>query len=1628
MNPRNRKTKGLAPATKLLRGLLTGLAALLTFAIAEAATLQVPADHPTIQAAINAANQGDIIVVAAGTYTESIHLNKDVTIRGANAGVAAGPNPGSRGIETIIDGGFIVSAAGATIDGVTIQNGRLSGSVRVGVAVAASNVTVTNTIIENVSSPAQSDGLSTQTGNNNLTLTHSTIRNNWRGIYLNPGSGHILAGNLITNNNGVGVGIGSDGQSDLTLTDNTISNHDLEGWGASAVGSNVVASGNSFIDNEVSVAHYGGSAIDANGNYWGPDGPDGAFVGDVTVLTHFTSSDFGEESLSAPVRNVTQSTVHATIHDAVAAAQAGDVLKLRAQEYTGASLTINKSLTILGPNGNMPGNDDARGGEAVISNLRLTVTAAGTVIDGVEILQTNDTSDAILVQAAATVKNSIIRREGVSTGTVTRGLTTSSGLDGYIISDNLFTGDASGGMFGGHKSWNSGVYLNGGSGTLSGNVFENCRTAVNADDFNAGIEITGNVFRECGSYLSFGGTVPTAGTYKISGNEFGIDWTEPTSLPSAFFNNSNVATTFRLDAVENTYGGIESTELGDAQKLAIEARNFHRGRSGRNGVVDFLENEQVVFLPFTTIASAVAAADSGDTVLVSPGDASESMTINKSLTLRGSNWNVPAADGSGAAPAGRGAETVWTVPTEIWPNAHNITIDGFHLKSGERVIRHNNIDTDNFVLKNSIVENTAAGANEHIHLFGPAVRQGWQFLNNRFIGSYNNGTIQFGPNDTDALVQGNDFMGAGNRALFGAPSNLVIRGNYFDSSNVTAINLNGLDNPLIENNQVRVSGFGFQLTTTNGGLVRNNVFTGVSAFNFGGINYMRGIDIFGSAFDGPNSSGLIIEGNEFHDFTSASISPDDQFRGIHIRQGAEGITIQGNAFSNTHTALATVATAPHVQGVVFFENVLSGVILGIVNGSPEELDATKNFWGDPTGPEGLGASVGANVLFSPWYADPSLVYLVTSANFEPLLVPAGATEVREDLFIGPGATVTVRGRLELTGSFELAPGAVLEVVGGDLVLPDGSLLSGTFTFFNSLGSIHIDGDTLIDGQGLILVSDVHVADGTTITVTGSLVIDGSRVDSDGTFTVDVTSGAEFTMARTRFEDGNISVSSGNSRIFDNRFTNATVAVTAAANGARVFHNIIDVLTNITDNGVGTIQVVDGWGNVTNASFTQNDLFLGWDISGLPATRTIDSNGNAYIQPNDPISATVNVAKLGANKIAAVEMLLGYSTDYFGGASLGLGPNWEATFGTVDDSTGVIGKFDTGVGLNFLFPDPEGTSEDQIVADLGLVAKADAEGTTEVFHRVRLATDDFGGETRLTTGGPSPGYLTPFTSNTPMVIIDGTPPLIDLTTATIEQDNEDLAAVIAVQGTIEISASAFDALAGIDDGDAVVTLVGPETYTATQVSVGAGPTIAGDDYTAYGFEYVVTPSTLNGLYNVVFTVTDRSGNVEEVTLGSVEINKNQISAEVRLEGLAAGEVTRDVTFVFTNGANAVLETRTRSVTFTNGIGSVTFADVNGNTANLSANAATHLRRRLPVVFDHNGQTLVEFDGANLLKGGDLNGDNVVNTLDFSILRFYWANVVAEEPAAVAADITGSGVVNQTDFNILQANFFQQGDPQ
>jgi len=92
---------------------------------------------------------------------------------------------------------------------------------------------------------------------------------------------------------------------------------------------------------------------------------------------------------------------------------------------------------------------------------------------------------------------------------------------------------------------------------------------------------------------------------------------------------------------------------------------------------------------------------------------------------------------------------------------------------------------------------------------------------------------------------------------------------------------------------------------------------------------------------------------------------------------------------------------------------------------------------------------------------------------------------------------------------------------------------------------------------------------------------------------------------------------------------------------------------------------------------------------------------------------------------------------------------------------------------------------------------------------------------------------------------------------------------------------------------------------------------------------------------------------------------------------------------------------------------------GGTTRLSAKTSWHLRKRLDVALDGNGQAA---DVGFALLGGDLNNSNSVNVLDYSVMKVNWGS------ADPGTDVNGDGTVQLLDYSLMKTNWFKLGDPQ
>src|SRR6185295_7698258 len=165
------------------------------------------ASYSTIAAALAAAGtvDGDTIRVAAGTYSDHLDVNKDVTILGANAGID-GADSGDRGPETVITGGMKISDSGVTVDGVEISGSYdttatpdIASPPHIGVLIGSANVTFKNSVFTPgdafISRPFGTTGAAT-----GFDFEHNLVHDWTRGAYFTAGSSGSITNNTFVDN------------------------------------------------------------------------------------------------------------------------------------------------------------------------------------------------------------------------------------------------------------------------------------------------------------------------------------------------------------------------------------------------------------------------------------------------------------------------------------------------------------------------------------------------------------------------------------------------------------------------------------------------------------------------------------------------------------------------------------------------------------------------------------------------------------------------------------------------------------------------------------------------------------------------------------------------------------------------------------------------------------------------------------------------------------------------------------------------------------------------------------------------------------------------------------------------------------------------------------------------------------------------------------------------------------------------------------------------------------------------------------------------------------------------------------------------------------------------------------
>ncbi len=188
----------------------------------------VPNDYPSINAAIQAAQENDTIRVATGKYFERITLRPGMILEGGwdsnftQRDIAA--NPTTLGGNP--RGGFSVFGANnAVIDGFIITGGKaplVAPDALIGPGIYADSITIT--IKNNFITGNNAAGIYLRTCN--ATIINNTIAANGQaGIFLEKNSNIIIQGNKISHNITAGINVGGTELSTITVSNNALHNN-----------------------------------------------------------------------------------------------------------------------------------------------------------------------------------------------------------------------------------------------------------------------------------------------------------------------------------------------------------------------------------------------------------------------------------------------------------------------------------------------------------------------------------------------------------------------------------------------------------------------------------------------------------------------------------------------------------------------------------------------------------------------------------------------------------------------------------------------------------------------------------------------------------------------------------------------------------------------------------------------------------------------------------------------------------------------------------------------------------------------------------------------------------------------------------------------------------------------------------------------------------------------------------------------------------------------------------------------------------------------------------------------------------------------------------------------------------
>lgn len=389
--------------------------------------------------------------------------------------------------------------------------------------------------------------------------------------------------------------------------------------------------------------------------------------------------------------------------------------------------------------------------------------------------------------------------------------------------------------------------------------------------------------------------------------------------------------------------------------------------------------------PLRNIATAVSRAESGDKIVVFEGTYTESILINKSLTLIGSEGEtIISGTGDGI-----------TVSNSVSPLS-GISISGFVFTTSRGVV----ISSPFSVTDIDITHNQFHTSSDAFVADGTSAVTGISFMNNIFentlyLQNISYGVLQDNTFDPRAGLYpfGEEWSAGGPYAVrvLGTASELAhhltirnnewLAGDTYATRYKIALSLRYTSDVVIENNtmtQLYNIGIPIWPITSHVTIRNNTIEADVQAINF--------------SHDGSVDGGtLLIENNIFtgNDYLAYPTLPDYPEAAIAFR-GFVGLptTIQGNVFRNNRAGIVITADADPSLFTIQQNNFFDNSDFHIRNLSSGAVNVLYNWWGAVDGLDDTMTQ--GNVAATLWYLDSGRTTL-SAQTFDVPLYPGWNT-------------------------------------------------------------------------------------------------------------------------------------------------------------------------------------------------------------------------------------------------------------------------------------------------------------------------------------------------------------------------------------------------------------------------------------------------------------------------------------------------------------------------------------------------------------------------------------------------------------------------------------------------------------